>query len=54
MPKTRLSTEGQLTIPREVRDRQGWSPGVKLEVEDRGDHVVVRLASAGPPTPWTT
>jgi AbrB family looped-hinge helix DNA binding protein len=50
MPRTRLSTKGQLIIPREIRDRQGWSPGVELEVEDRGDHVAVRLANAGPPT----
>jgi AbrB family looped-hinge helix DNA binding protein len=48
MARTRLSTNGQLIIPREIRDRHNWSPGVELEVEDQGDKVVVRLASAGP------
>jgi AbrB family looped-hinge helix DNA binding protein len=41
---TRLSTKGQLIIPKEIRDRHGWEPGVPLEIEDRGDHLEVRLA----------
>ena len=41
---TRLSTKGQLIIPKEIRDRHGWEPGVTLEIEDRGDHIEVRLA----------
>jgi len=48
MAKTRLSTKGQLIIPKEVRDRHGWAAGIELEVEDRDDHVVVRLADAWP------
>lgn len=41
MAKTRLSTKGQLILPKEVRDR---------EVEDHGDHVVLRQADHLPET----
>ena len=50
MPRTRLSTKGQLIVPREVRDRHGWTAGVELEVVDRGDHVELRLATERPET----
>jgi AbrB family looped-hinge helix DNA binding protein len=45
----RLSTKGQLVIPKEIRERHGWTPGCRLEVEDRGDAVVIREAVAAPP-----
>jgi AbrB family looped-hinge helix DNA binding protein len=47
---TRLSTKGQLIIPKQIRDRHGWAPGVELEFEDRGDHVVLRSAEILPRT----
>jgi AbrB family looped-hinge helix DNA binding protein len=50
MAKTRLSSKGQVIIPKAVRDRHGWQPGVELEVEDRGDAVVLRLATSFRPT----
>jgi AbrB family looped-hinge helix DNA binding protein len=50
MAKTRLSSKGQVIIPKAVRDRQGWQPGVELEVEDRGDLVVLRRPKPFPPT----
>ncbi len=50
MTKTRLSSKGQVIIPKAVRDRHGWQPGVELEVEDRGDVVVLRPANPFPPT----
>lgn len=50
MAKTRLSSKGQVIIPKAVRDRQGWRPGVELEVEDRGDGVVLRRPKPFPPT----
>jgi AbrB family looped-hinge helix DNA binding protein len=31
-----------LVIPKEIRERHGWGPGVELEVADRGDHIEVR------------
>ena len=48
--KTRLSSKGQVIIPKAVRDRHGWQPGVELEVEDQGAAVVLRLANAFPRT----
>lgn len=50
MTKTRLSSKGQVIIPKAVRDAHGWRPGIELEVEDRGDVVVLRPANPFPPT----
>jgi AbrB family looped-hinge helix DNA binding protein len=47
---TRLSTKGQLIIPKEIRERHGWTAGVELLVEDRGDSVVLRRAEDVPRT----
>lgn len=47
---TRLSTKGQLIIPKDIRDRHGWTPGAQLEIEDRGDHVVLRSSESVPRT----
>ena len=47
---TRLSTKGQLIIPKEIRKRHGWTAGVELLVEDRGDSVVLRRADDLPVT----
>jgi AbrB family looped-hinge helix DNA binding protein len=50
MAKTRMSSKGQVIIPKAVRDRHGWRPGAELEVEDRGDAVVLRPAKPFPST----
>jgi len=47
---TRLSTKGQLIIPKDVRERHGWTAGVELLVEDRGDSVILRRAVDLPET----
>jgi len=47
---TRLSTKGQLIIPKEIRDRHGWTAGTELILEDRGDTVVLRQAEDFPVT----
>ena len=47
---TRLSTKGQLIIPKEIRERHGWIAGTELLVEDRGDLVVLRRAQDVPAT----
>lgn len=47
---TRLSTKGQLIIPKEIRERHGWTAGIELLVEDRGDSVVLRRADDLPET----
>ena len=48
MTKARLSTKGQLVIPKEMRERHGWPPGTELEVVDQGSHLLI-LSSAAPP-----
>lgn len=50
MTTTRLSTKGQLIIPKEIRDRHGWEAGAELEIEDRGDCLVVRKTGELPET----
>jgi AbrB family looped-hinge helix DNA binding protein len=50
MAKTRLSSKGQVIIPKAVRDRHGWQPGAELEVDDLGDAVVLRPAKPFRPT----
>lgn len=47
---TKLSTKGQLILPKPIRDRHGWCSGVRLLVEDRGDCVVLRTADTIPET----
>jgi AbrB family looped-hinge helix DNA binding protein len=46
---SRLSTKGQLIIPKEIRDRHGWTPGIELVLEDRGDCLVLRPVAEYPP-----
>ena len=55
MPKarpevTRLSTKGQLIIPKEIRERHGWTTGMELIVEDHGHSVVLRGVEDPPAT----
>ena len=50
MAKTRMSSKGQVIIPKAVRERQGWQPGTELDVEDQGDVVVLRRAPLVPRT----
>lgn len=44
MTTTTLSTKGQIIIPKEIRERRGWSAGLALEVVERGDSVILRPA----------
>jgi AbrB family looped-hinge helix DNA binding protein len=48
--RTRLSTKGQLIIPKAVRDRHGWLPGSELALEDHGDAVLIRSVKPEPET----
>jgi AbrB family looped-hinge helix DNA binding protein len=40
--KTRISTKGQIVLPKALRDRQGWRPGDELVVEERSEGVMLR------------
>jgi AbrB family looped-hinge helix DNA binding protein len=48
--RVRLSTKGQLVVPKEIRERHGWSAGVELVLEDLGDRVVLREVQGLPET----
>lgn len=42
MEKTRLSSKGQIIIPKAVRDAHGWTEGTEFTVEDTKDAIVLR------------
>lgn len=42
METTKLSSKGQLVIPKAMRDAHGWQPGTEFTVEDRGGEIVLR------------
>ena len=38
---TRLTTKGQVVIPKMIRGRLGWPPGTRLRVETDGERVTL-------------
>jgi len=42
METTRLSTKGQVIIPRSIRAAHNWNPGMELEVIDTDDSIILR------------
>ena len=42
MQTTRLSSKGQVILPKSVRDAQRWGPGTEFSVEAVGDAVLLR------------
>jgi AbrB family looped-hinge helix DNA binding protein len=42
--KTRVSTKGQVVLPKAIRDRRGFGPGAELIVEERAEGVLLRPA----------
>jgi len=47
MNTTRLSSKGQVIIPKPLRTSHHWSPGQELVVEDVGDGILLK-----PKTPF--
>lgn len=41
---SKLTTQGQISVPAKIRQRLGLGPGSVLEWEEDGDRVVVRKA----------
>ena len=43
-PQSRVTAQGQISVPAEIRKKLGIGPGSILEWEQEGDKVVVRKA----------
>lgn len=48
--KTRLSSKGQLIIPKRVRQAHGWSSGMEFSVIDTSEGVLLRPETSFPVT----
>ena len=48
MAKTKLSSRGQIVIPKEIREKLDLSPGQKLEVYEEGDKIVLVVVPEDP------
>ena len=47
MATTRVSSKGQVIIPKQVREARRWSPGTQLEVRETAESVLLtRLTAA--------
>jgi AbrB family looped-hinge helix DNA binding protein len=44
LPRSKVTSQGQISIPVQVRKKLGITPGSILEWEEEGDNVVVRRA----------
>jgi looped-hinge helix DNA binding domain, AbrB family len=44
VPQSKLTAQGQISVPAEIRKKLGVGPGSVLEWHDEGDTVVVRKA----------
>lgn len=44
MQSTRLTSKGQIVIPKKIRSRHNWHPGQELSVIDTGDGILLKPA----------
>ncbi|MGQ0836894.1 MAG: AbrB/MazE/SpoVT family DNA-binding domain-containing protein [Gammaproteobacteria bacterium] len=42
--QSKVTAQGQISVPMEVRKKLGVGPGSVLEWDEKGDHVIVRRA----------
>ena len=40
--ETRLSSKGQIVIPRQIRQSHGWQPGVAFTIFDDGESLILK------------
>ena len=50
METTKLSSKGQLILPKSIRDAHAWRPGTEFLVEDTPDGVLLRPRKPLAPT----
>ena len=46
METTRLSTKGQIVLPKTIRTSRAWGPGTEFTVEEAGDGILLRPAGS--------
>jgi AbrB family looped-hinge helix DNA binding protein len=49
MEATRLSTKGQIILPKAIRASRDWNPGTAFTIEETGDGLLLRPARRFPP-----
>lgn len=50
MPTTRLSSQGQVVIPRSIRAVRQWQPGQEFEVQETDEGILLRPRRPFPKT----
>jgi AbrB family looped-hinge helix DNA binding protein len=50
METTRLSSKGQVVLPKSVRDARSWKPGTQFAVEEVSEGILLRALRPFPPT----
>ena len=50
METTRLSTKGQIILPKAIRISRDWKPGTAFTIEEAGDGILLRPAVRFPAT----
>lgn len=50
MQTTKLSSKGQVVIPKSLRDKRGWGPGTEFEIAEVGGVVTLRPSRAFAPS----
>ncbi len=50
METTRLSSKGQVILPKSIRAAHQWEPGVEFTVEDAADGILLRPIKSSPAT----
>lgn len=48
METTRLSTKGQIILPKNIRVSRAWAPGTEFTVEETNDGILLRPAARFP------
>lgn len=48
METTRLSTKGQIVLPKSIRVSRAWGPGTEFAVEESGEGILLRPTARFP------
>ena len=50
METTRLSSKGQIVLPKSVREARSWEPGTEFAVDETSEGILLRPLRPFPPT----